>query len=479
MPVASIESIWGTLVLLGCLSGFLSGLLGVGGGFILIPTLIFSFPYLGVVGPDAVKIAMATSLALIIPTSIASVQAHAVKGGVDWRLLCLFGPSIVAGASVASAFAHGIRTPFLTGMFVLFALYTAWGTMHEPRAAATRAPSSSKQPGLIRITVTGLIGGAFSSLLGVGVAFFSVPMLARFVPVQRAIGTAAALCLPMAIAGVIGYLLSKTPAECRWGCAGYIYLPAVAAIGISAVLAAPMGARLTHVLPVMFLRRLFGLFLIAAAADLALKTLPVVSGVRASQQIIARLLAPAREAMPVAADAPTWLSNSREEIRLALAAHYGPRRSFLAMPKPPKARLLSASSVFLNLAPEPYPQHQASVAKPAPQDDVEAETIRTFIPMPERDLHKTRSAPTAVRQRAKQATSHAGKPPIATATQARSTACQSGDVSGHGPRQKRASAQADCPASQPAPAEPQPAEFNPFAVFTAPGSGGKASLWSE
>ena len=116
---------WQILVLLGCMSGFLSGLLGIGGGLILVPGLIVSLPYFGIDGPEVAKIAMATSLALIIPTSMAGIQAHASKGGVDLRRFALLGPSIVAGAVVAPIFSPVISSTVLTALFVLFALYRA------------------------------------------------------------------------------------------------------------------------------------------------------------------------------------------------------------------------------------------------------------------------------------------------------------------------------------------------------------------
>jgi uncharacterized membrane protein YfcA len=268
---------FGFLILLGCVSGFISGLLGIGGGTILVPALIAGLPLLGVQGPELPKIAMATSLALVVPTAIASAQTHASKGAIDWTLLGLLCPSIIAGSFVAAVFAKGLPTQFLCALFVVFALHTAWGLMQRRNARPASDARRQTKPGLVRMTTTGVLGGAFASLLGLGVAFFAVPIMTRFIAVPRAIGTAAALCIPMALAGVAGYLLGGTPNECREACAGHIYLPAVAAIGITAVLTAPMGARLTHVLPVIFMRRLFALFLVAAAANLAYKYIPVSS----------------------------------------------------------------------------------------------------------------------------------------------------------------------------------------------------------
>jgi uncharacterized protein len=342
---------FGFLVLLGCASGFISGLLGIGGGAILVPALIAGLPLLGVQGPELPKIAMATSLALVVPTAIASAQTHASKGAIDWTLLGLLCPSIIAGSFVAAVFATGLPTQFLCALYVVFALHTAWGLMQRRNARPANDAHRRAKPGLVRITATGVLGGAFAALLGLGVAFFAVPIMTRFVAVSRAIGTAAALCIPMAVAGMAGYLLGGTPDECREACAGHIYLPAVAAIGITAVLTAPMGARLTHVLPVIFMRRLFALFLIVAAANLAYRFVPVSSGIERGRLILARLMTPRAARLPVAAEAPAWLESGRRDEHLALVAQFGPRRAFLPLARADEQG--AAGFFVLGAAPSP------------------------------------------------------------------------------------------------------------------------------
>jgi len=183
---------FGFLVLLGCLSGFVSGLLGVGGGTVLVPALIAGLPVLGVDGPELPKIAMATSLALVVPTAVASAQTHASKGAVDWSLLGLLCPSIVAGSFVAGVFAKGLSTQLLCALFVGFAIHAAWSLLQRRGAPPAQGSQAGSRPGLIRITATGALGGAFASLLGLGVAFFAVPVMTRFIALPRAIGTAAA-----------------------------------------------------------------------------------------------------------------------------------------------------------------------------------------------------------------------------------------------------------------------------------------------
>lgn len=471
MPFSGNEFAWQFLILLGCLSGFISGLLGIGGGTILVPALIFGLPFVGVSGPEVPKIAMATSLALVIPTSIASAQTHASKGAVDWRLLLLLGPSIVAGAFVAAVFAHGISAQLLTAMFVLFALHTALALLGRNKPRSASRVTTAKQPGLIRITATGIAGGALSSLLGLGVSFFSVPILSRFVPMQRAIGTAAALCLPMAIAGVIGYLLSDTPQSCLSGCGGYIYFPAVAAIGITAVLTAPMGAVLTHILPITLLRNLFGLFLIAAAANLTYKVLPIAAATHEAQHVIAQLLAPPVDRMPAAAEAPSWLNSGRDRSYVALVAQYGPRRAFLPFASPAAEGAPDAATFFLSSTPTPD-IWRAALAVP-PQLKVPDVPELMFIDLPERAIRpvqpvKVKRKPVDNLKR-RQPTAIAAKPAPPALTCADAERARSGAAK----PQNGAHARPNCP-----PADKLPA-FNPFAFVTAPGAEGTNLNWSQ
>ena len=295
------------LLLVGCASGFASGLLGIGGGTIVVPALILGLPLLGVTGPEIPKIAMATSLALIIPTSIAGAQAHAVRDAIDWRLFVLLAPSIVAGAFAATAFAAGFNVQLLTLLFVAFAVITAWGLMRRDGRTPAAAQAEAKRPCLFAVAAKGLTGGAFSAVMGIGGAFFTVPILARFVAMPRAIGTASALALPMAVAGAGGYLLAGSPEGCKAGCAGYIFFPAVTLAGIGAVLTAPFGAWLAHRLPVVTLRRLFALFLIFAAVNLTYKTLsPPAMAIEALRLIAAagHYVQPPRAQMAAGGETP-------------------------------------------------------------------------------------------------------------------------------------------------------------------------------
>jgi hypothetical protein len=211
-------------------------------------------------------------------------------------------------------------------------------------------------------------------------------MLERFGPMPRAIGTSAALCLPMAGFGLAGFVLAPTPAECRSGCSGYVYLPAVAAIGISAVLAAPLGARLTHILPVRALRSLFGLFLIAAAGSLTWKSLPVAATANDARLLIAQLLAPDLVAAPIAAEAPGWLDVSRSEAHRAMAARYGPRRVFLGHSGPASRPVRVLAHLVPPAGEGVAAWYRARILEAQPRLKDREKTTILAIPLPERAI---------------------------------------------------------------------------------------------
>jgi uncharacterized membrane protein YfcA len=299
---------WSVLVSAGWLTGFLSGLLGIGGGLVIVPVLILGLPLVGASGDELAKVAIATSLVLIIPTSLASSQAHAVRGNLDWELWAAMAPSIVAGGLVAAMLVQHISAALLTLLFAGFAFISAWRLLKNsaPSAAANTVPT---RLGLAGMALKAFLGGALSTALGAGVAFFAVPILSRWISLAQAIGTASALALPMAVAGAAGYLLAPQPAGCA-ACSGYVHFPAVAAVGVGTVLAAPVGAQLTAVLPARRLRQLFALLLIAGTIGLLPKTLPELAA-NARASVAGSLLAWSNGSAPAAA--PSWLAGRQQQ----------------------------------------------------------------------------------------------------------------------------------------------------------------------
>jgi uncharacterized protein len=317
---------WGVLVGSGWLTGFCSGLLGIGGGLVIVPALIFGLPLVGVSSSELAKVAIATSLALIIPTSLASSQAHAARGNIDWVLWAAMAPSIVGGGLLASMAVQHISASLLILLFAGFALISAWRLLIG--AGASAGPLTAvTPPSFVAMSVKGALGGALSTALGTGVAYFAVPMLARFTPLARAIGTASALALPMAVAGAAGYLLAPQPPGCA-ACTGYVHLPAVAAVGVATVLAAPVGAQLTAILPARRLRQLFALLLIAGTVGLLQKKLPELSA-EAKASLVFPRIAWAEQSTP--ATAPAWLGREQPPSSVRPAAGLGPGRSLMLL----------------------------------------------------------------------------------------------------------------------------------------------------
>jgi uncharacterized membrane protein YfcA len=369
-----LMSSWPLLIGLGGLSGFLSGLLGIGGGAVIVPALVFALPMLGVEGEALPKIAIATSVAIMIPTAIASAQHHGARGFIDGHSAVLFAPSVVLGAFAAGFFAERINTQLICLLFVLYMLHIARGLAR--RTAARKAQPGSR-PSFISFTVVGVLGGGLSALLGQGSASYAVPFMARFADLRAAIGTAAALNIPLAAAGVLGYLISAAPSACGAACVGYVHLPAVAAISISAVLAAPAGALLTQALPVLFLRRLFALVLAVSAANLAAKTLPLAEAPVYVAAAVQRLQSSVAAPMPVAALPPVCLVDPT--LRTAhLVAEYGPRQLFAASQGDclPPATISAALSLLRSRAIPPA----EFWSKPAPKAKVTSSSPAVAAP---------------------------------------------------------------------------------------------------
>jgi uncharacterized membrane protein YfcA len=296
------------LAAIGCITGFLSGLLGIGGGVIIVPSLILVLPQLGVAGPDLVKIAMATSLATSVLTSLSSVRQHIASRAVHWPAVLRLAPGIAAGSFAGTQISAAVNGELLTFLFIAFLLYGSW-SMLQPRqsAAITAAPL----PGIAGLSIKGFAIGVFCSLLGISGTLFTVPLLAAYLSVQHSIGTATALGLPLAVTAALGYMLLPGPAgTCPMGCSGFVYLPGAGAIATATILTAPLGAYLTHALPARPLRWMFAAVMMVIAIPMIWKTLPD------GQSAIA---ANAQAARP-----PVWLfQTDRPRISQAAAAGDG------------------------------------------------------------------------------------------------------------------------------------------------------------
>jgi uncharacterized membrane protein YfcA len=251
------------LLVLGTITGFLAGLLGIGGGMIQVPFLTYMLDQRGVPRELGLKIAIATAMATIVFTSVSSVRAHHARGAVRWAIVRAMAPGIVLGALVAggSIFAR-IQGPALGVVFALFVGYSATQMLLD------RKPRASRQmPGVAGQAAVGAGIGALASLVGAGGAFMSVPFMVWCnVPIQQAAGTSAALGFPVALAATAGYVIGGwSLAPALPGTVGYLYLPALAVIALASVFAAPWGARVAHAMDTRQYRRLFAVLLYGVA----------------------------------------------------------------------------------------------------------------------------------------------------------------------------------------------------------------------
>ena len=254
---------WPAYLAIGVAVGFFAGLMGIGGGAIMVPLLVFVFGAQGFSAEHLMHFSLATALATIVFTSLSSVRAHHRFGAVEWPVVRAMAPGIVAGSLCAALVAGFLPTRLLAASFAVFLLYAGTQMFFEIRPRPGR--DLPRPPGLFAV---GAVIGGLSSLLAVGGAFLSVPFLGWCnVPLKRAIGTAAANGFPIAVAGSIGYIAQGLRAEgLPAGSFGYIYLPALGFIVVTSMLVAPLGARLMHWAPVRPLRIGFALFLYAISA---------------------------------------------------------------------------------------------------------------------------------------------------------------------------------------------------------------------
>ncbi len=251
--------------LTGAVVGFLAGLLGIGGGMSLVPILSAMFLAQGLSGDHTVHLALATAMASVVFTSSSSVLAHHRLGSVDWNVVARMAPGMVAGSLVSTLAAGWLSQRVLA---LGFALIVYGGAT---QMILGRKPTPGRGlPGAVPMTALGLAIGVICGLVSAGGAFLTVPlMLAWGVTMRMAIGTAAAVGVPVAVVGMIGYVISgwRVP-QLPEHSLGFVYLPALLAIVAASVLTAPVGARFAHRMPVATLKRVFALLLYALATKM-------------------------------------------------------------------------------------------------------------------------------------------------------------------------------------------------------------------
>ncbi|MEZ5662011.1 MAG: sulfite exporter TauE/SafE family protein [Burkholderiaceae bacterium] len=261
------------LVALGLCTGFLAGLLGIGGGMIMVPFITAILTARGVSPDLAVKVAIATSMSTIVFTSISSLRAHHKRGAVRWDIVRGLAPGIVLGAIVASLGVFSVlKGASLALVFALFISFSATQMLLDRKPKASRGlPGTAGQVG------AGSVVGFLSGLVGAGGGFASVPFMTWCnVAIHQAVATSAALGLPIALANTLGYVISGQGVEgLPAGSLGYVFAPALAVIATASVIMAPWGVKAAHALPVRSLKRVFATILYLLASYMVYKALSI------------------------------------------------------------------------------------------------------------------------------------------------------------------------------------------------------------
>ena len=245
-------------LVLGSFAGVVAGLFGIGGGLLIVPVLIFSFAAQGM--PDAVitHAAVATSLATIVVTSISSILAHHKRGAVRIEYFKFLSLGVAVGAVIGVWIAEQLTGENLQIIFGIFAC-----TVAIQMAFDLRPKRGQSNPERAELTGAGVFIGAASSLFGIGGGTMTVPYLtARGAEMRHAVGTSAAVGLPIALFSAMAYMWAGQDAAGMPAYSlGYIYLPAFVGIALASSQFARVGAKLAHTLPQKRLKQVFALFL--------------------------------------------------------------------------------------------------------------------------------------------------------------------------------------------------------------------------
>ena len=248
----------------GLFAGFAAGIFGIGGGFVVVPALFVVLPLLGGTHEAIAHVAIGTSAATIIVTSIRSLLAHAKRGAVEFEVLKAWAPWIVLGDGVGVLLAGHVDGRVLTMIFASGVFLMSLNFL-LPRVG-DKVISEEMPSGIARVGIAGGLG-TFSALLGIGggtIAIMVMTLCGR--SIHRAIATASGVGTLIAIPSAVGFaLIGLREGGLPWGSLGYVNLPATLAIASMSILTAPLGVAAAHSLPAALLKRIFGVYLVVIA----------------------------------------------------------------------------------------------------------------------------------------------------------------------------------------------------------------------
>lgn len=256
-------------LILGLFVGYFSGLLGIGGGLLMVPVLVFLFGAQNFPAENILHLALGTSMATILFTSLSSAWQHHAHQAVNWNLVRFITPGLLLGTALGALIVGYLDTFYLSIFFILFVYFAATQMLLGARPDATRS-----YPSRIEVSLAGTLIGAISSIVSIGGGVLSVPYLVLHkLPLRNAIATSAALGFPIACGGTLGYIANgylrgvALPAYSL----GYVQLPVLLWLVIGTMVTAPLGAKATHRLPINLLRKIFALLLFVLASKMLLK----------------------------------------------------------------------------------------------------------------------------------------------------------------------------------------------------------------
>lgn len=254
-------------VLLGACAGVLAGLFGVGGGIIIVPVLVFSFTLQGFEPSVLTHLAVGTSLATIVFTSINAIIEHHRRGAVQWPIFVWMTVGILIGAGIGAKTASLIQGPMLQKIIGVFALLVAVQMALDLKPKASRGI-----PGKPGLTLAGVVVGWASAIFGIGGGSLTVPLLTwRSLPMQQAVATSSACGLPIALASAVSFMiLGWHDPQLPEHSLGFVYLPALVGIAATSMFFARYGARLAHKLSPRLLKRLFAALLFSVGLSFLL-----------------------------------------------------------------------------------------------------------------------------------------------------------------------------------------------------------------
>lgn len=255
---------------LGAFAGFMAGLLGVGGGGIMVPLLTAIFLAQGIAPDNVVHLALGTSMATIVTTSFSSMRAHQKNGAVLWPIVQRMTPGVLVGTFLATFIAAQIPSLYLAVFFAIFMGYVSVQMFLNKKPSPSHQPASN-----VELVTVGTGIGAISALVSIGGGSLTVPYLTwRNFDIKKAIGTSAAMGLPISLAGALGYLLNHDEALAQIPhTIGFVYWPAVLLMSLFSFFTAPFGAKLAHRLPVGTLKKVFGVLLMVLSLKMLLSFL--------------------------------------------------------------------------------------------------------------------------------------------------------------------------------------------------------------